>query len=270
LAKINTGYFLENASMGKNKTETEPRQIESELSRCTGGNEDRAEIGRRLQALEKGLDDMRKSHIERHQIFTSLIFGSVAILLTVLGLISKSDVHEAIRDMKADARDSAKDIESKVDKATSEMERKFAALSEEALKKPALQISCARGPLDGQQFETSVNQPFPIEPLYLKNSGNKRTDPLSIRLFLSADASSPSGSLLRTMTNDKDYPFSYYVSSSWMPGSGISIAPDETWTLQDGGLDGIRSAATNLLSCKLQIFYGADKPAEARFLLKFK
>jgi hypothetical protein len=76
---------------------------------------------------------------------------------------------------------------------------------------------------------------------------------------------------LRTTTADKDYPFSFYLSSLSQLGAGISVAPGETWTLQDT-MNNIfpPASTTNVFSCKLQVFYGAEKPAEARFLLKFK
>jgi len=257
--------------MGKNKvSDTEPGPPEGPQAHRAIGHEEKAEIERRLAAVEESLTDMRRSHLEGHKWFTTVMFTLVALLLTVLGIMSKSDVREAIRDMKADLRDMTKDMQTKVDKATDEIQKQFASLSGEALKKPSLQISTARGLLDAQQLEIPWASPFPISPLFIRNNGTKRTDPLSIRLCCSADLQGLSNrsTWQPVPSNDKDYPFSYYLH--WPHGVGDTIAPEETWTLQSEPLMPIYPVATNIVSCKLQVFYGADKPAESKFVMNFK
>jgi hypothetical protein len=239
--------------------------------------ETNGEIQHRLTALENSVAEIRKSHLENHKwfttIFTTIIFGLVGLLLAYTGNQSKNDVREAIRDMKSDIRDSTRDMQGKVDSATSEMDRKFAALSGEALKRPLLEISDAQGLLDGQTFEISSGKPMPIYPLFFKNIGDKRTDPLSIRLYASADIQgiANGGDWQTIATNDKDYPFCYYsYLGATSRTAGIGIAPQETWTMQPDFGGQLYSYSTNVVVCKLQIFYGADKAAEAKFVIKFK
>ena len=161
------------------------------------------EIQHRLTALENSVAEMRKNHLEGHKWFTTVMFTLVGVLLVYTGNQSKTDVREAIRDMKSDVHDSTKDMQLKVDVATSEMEKNFAALSGEALKKPLLEISDAQGPLDGQIFEISPNSPIPFYPLFFKNIGDKRTEPLSIQLSLSSDLFMNGGAdWERTATDD--------------------------------------------------------------------
>ena len=53
-------------------------------------------------------------------------------------------------------------------------------------------------------------------------------------------------------------------------GHEIGVAPQETWTMQPEFSGQIYPSRTNVIVCKLQVFYGADKPAEAKFVIKFK
>jgi hypothetical protein len=230
-----------------------------------------------LTALENSVAEMRRSHLEGHKwfttIFTTIIFGLVGLLLAYTGNQSKTDIREAIRDMKSDVRESTKDMQMKVDGTTSEMERKFAVLSGEALKRPLLEISDLHGLLDGQTFEISPGRQMPIYPLFFKNVGDKRTDPLSIRLYASADIQgiANAGDWQAVATNDKDYPVSYYSNLAISSRTtGIGIAPQETWTFQPDFGGQLFSFQTNTVVFKLQVFYGADKAAEAKFVIKFK
>ena len=93
------------------------------------------DLGRRIASLESSIIEIRKSHLEGHKWFTTVMFTLVAVLLTVLGTVSKTDVRDAIRDMKSESRDSTKDMQATVDFAVSDMDRKFQALSGEALKR---------------------------------------------------------------------------------------------------------------------------------------
>jgi hypothetical protein len=230
------------------------------------------EIQHRLTALEDSVAEIRKSHLEGHKWFTTVMFTLVGVLLVYTGNQSKTDVREAIRDMKSDVHESTKDMQMKVDGATSEMQKKFAALSGEALKRPLLDISDSHGLLDGQTFEISPGSQLPFYPLFFKNIGDKRTDPLSIRLHASSDLSGIGPVDWQSVaTNDKDYPFSYYSNLAINSRTtGIGIAPLETWTMQPEFGGHIYPSRTNVIVCKLQVFYGADKPAEAKFVIKFK
>jgi hypothetical protein len=256
--------------MGKSKTSgADIGQSEGEQSNRAVVREDKGEIERRLAAMEESVADIRRSHLESHKWFITIIFTGVAILLTVLGIISKVDVREAVRDMRLELRDTAKDVQSKVDNATGDMEKKFQALSGEALKKPLLQIATAQGLLDGQKIEIPWGGRLPLEPLFIKNEGDKRSEPLSIRLYCSGPISFNGGDWEAFASNDKDYP-SGYALPLHRTTLGIAVAPKETWTMDNTFGLGAWPQLTNVVSCKLQVFYGADRPAEAKFSITWK
>jgi len=230
------------------------------------------DVERRLAALEISVSEIRKSHLEGHKWFTTVMFTLIAVLLTVLGIMSKSDVREAIRDMKSDMRDVSLDLQSKVDKTTGEMEKNFQNLAGESLKKPLLTIATRTGFLDGQIFDISQNKNFPILPLFLKNEGDKRTGSLSIRLASSCDLGLQNSYEWQPVeSNQKDLPFTYYYRGS---GPAMDIAPKETATFTGENILPtifLSGTTTNgLIDCKLQIFYESEKPAEAKFQLKVR
>ena len=109
--------------MSKNKTPNgEPQPVPPKDNASNG------EIEHRLSALERSVGEIRKSHLEGHKWFTTVMFTLVGVLLVYTGNQSKVDVREAIRDMKSDLHDSAKDVQAKVDAETGTMEKKFAEL----------------------------------------------------------------------------------------------------------------------------------------------
>ena len=239
-------------------------QSSSPIAGPTHGPKDtpNEEIERRVAALEKSTTDLNKRIFDSHKWFVTVLFSAVAVLLGVYGVMSRLDV-----------RDSTNDREKKVDKATGEMEKKFAELSGEALKKPLLEIYTVQGLLDGQVFEISQNSALPIYPLFFKNIGDKRTEPLSIQLSFTSDVfmNGTGPEWQRTATDDKDYPFNYNSgAATYSRAAGIGIAPQETWPLQAGFLNQVGCPITNIVKCKFKVFYGADKPAEAKFVIKFK
>jgi hypothetical protein len=241
-------------------------------------NDERNEIKRRLEVLEKSVSDLNNSLVEKHLRTITLVFSCVtglialcALLVTFLGYISKSDVHEATKDMESRLDKTSGDLETKVDKETSDMERKFEALSGQALKRPSLQILFGDQLLDGQEFTISSGGQLPFYPLFFKNDGDKRSDPLSIRLYCSTDIGLNVGEdWQRIPSNDKIYPFIYYYLSDSRT-MGIGVAPKETWTISSGDFsERLYPTITNVVNCKLLVFYGADEPAEAKFVIRFK
>ncbi len=228
------------------------------------------DLGRRIASLESSIIEIRKSHLEGHKWFTTVMFTLVAVLLTVLGTVSKTDVRDAIRDMKSESRDSTKDMQATVDFAVSDMDRKFQALSGEALKRPMLRIFTPNGPLDGKVYEVRNGSAFPPEPLFLANDGDKSTEPLSIRFFSTAEFSSAGFALQSIRSADKDFPVAYYLEMAEISrrGLGITISAKETWTLENSLGCSFNPMNTNLINCKMQVFYGADKPLETRFIVK--
>ena len=233
------------------------------------------DVERRLAALESSVVEMRKSNLEGHKWFTTVMFTLVAVLLTILGIVSKSDVRDAIRDMKDDTRQSTAEMEAKVVTATTEMDKNFQSLAGESLKKPLLQISDSKGNLlDGQLFEIPSGSQLPIYPLFLKNIGSKKTEPLSIRLQSSniwPDIDPEYSDWQQVPANSRDYPYSYYHQFRGGLMDGVTISPQETWTLTAGAnTPSYRFIGTNIVTCLLQVFYGAESPAEAKFTIKMK
>lgn len=223
-----------------------------------------ADLERRIAKLEESIPKIENSHLERHTKFITIIFGCMTafiafcgIMLTVLAALSKSDTREATKDMQA-----------QVVKATDDMEKKFAALSGEALKKPELQVTCQNGPLDGHLFEIPTQHPNPVDlgALFLKNTGTKRTETLSIRLYSSENVNMFSSGVWEPVaSNDANYHYSWYLNSS-----SVSVDKGETWTFDRTMSFQLMNGATTNLNFRMLIFYGGENPAEAEFAVKFK
>lgn len=237
------------------------------------------ETEQRLAALEEKVASVREvqnGSQDRHSKFITVIFTAlsglvalVAICITILSFLARTDAGAA----KLDVANAVNEMRAEFKSSREEMEKKFAALSGEALKKPLIEISDSQGHLDGQVFEITRNTTqFPFFPLFFKNIGDKRTEPLSIQLSLSTGVfwNSPNEDWQPTATDDKDYPVNYYYAAVVSSRTAaVGIAPQETWPLQEGYV-GYLNSPTNVIKCKLRVFYGADKPAEAYFEIKFK
>jgi hypothetical protein len=271
--------------MGKNKPSEADKDVNSNQSNLDG------ERDRRIAALEKSLSELSSSLAERHLKTITIVFSCVtglialcALLVTFLGYFSKSDVQQATTRMESRMDKAASDLDSKTSKVISEMqaridssvdgmERKFEALSGEALKKALLTVTTPHGKLDGQTYEISGMTPFPPDPLFITNDGEKSTEPLSIRVYFSApiNASYMGGPMIAYRSADREFPIAYYLDLSGLVGRGsLSIAAKETWTFESSNLPQISPLTTNVIVCKMQFFYGADKPSDVRFTMRWK
>jgi hypothetical protein len=157
-------------------------------------------------------------------------------------------------------------MKTQVTEAVSAMERKFSLLAGESLKRPAIQISFSGGLLDGQTFDVPVNRQLQFGALFIKNTGLKKTDPLSVRMYCAAGVTVNSGIWAPVSSTDHDLPVSYYLNGI----SQIGVAPEETWSLDDGFNFILQGPEVTNALCKLQVFFGAEKPAEARFRLTLR
>ena len=103
--------------------------------------------------------------------------------------------------------------------------------------------------------------------------GPKRSDTLSTRLYCTAKISL-NGSWEEVASNDRDYPYSWYLPMGF--AGGPAIAPTESWTainsldFQAYNLPTVNNLPTTNLNFKLLIYYGGENPAEADFLVKQK
>jgi hypothetical protein len=236
------------------------------------------EAERRLIDLEQRLQAREDRAITRHselmtRIFTAMstVVGLTVVAVTILATFSATKVREDTKDMEQTVKQEINQAEIKIDKESAELDKKFAALAGQALQKPLITITARNGLLDGQVFDMPINYyGFPILPLFLKNEGDKKTDPMSIYLLCSSPIFNQwvqSWDLIPS--NDKDYPFSYYfhVSNSRFD---YTLSPKETFTISGdfGPANPVTLSGTNLVNCKLLVFYGAERPAEGRFVLK--
>ena len=233
------------------------------------------ETERRLRDLESRLQTREDNAIKGHsQLITwifsgmSFVVGATVLSVTILSSVSTSRVREDAKEMEQKVKDEIVQADSRIDKEMGEFEKKFEALAGEALKKPLIAISLTNGLLDGKVLEAGNYTRFPVYPIFLRNEGNKQSEPISMRLYCSGGIFDPGGMWRGVLSNDKDYPSSYYLGlDSRTMERGI--APKETWSLEDDGMN-VHFQTTNVVNCKLLVFYGAETPAEAKFILKMK
>ena len=99
-------------------------------------------------------------------------------------------------------------------------------------------------------------------PLFLKNGGNKRTEPISVRIYCSAGCEmQPSAEWFQFTPSDTNYPSAYYLGAGGAFQN--TIAAGETWTIENA-LTPILTTATNG-NLRLEVFYGGDNAAVAKF-----
>jgi len=237
-----------------------------------------AEMERRLLSLETSVKEVSNNLVDRHLRTITIVFSCVtgliavcALLVTILGYISKSDVQQATTRMENRTDKASSDLDAKTDKAITEMNQKFQALAGEALKRPLLRVFTPDGPLDGQVFEVAGQTPFYPVPLFIANDGDKSTEPLSVRQFFSVPVSLNGFAFQQFLSSDKDYPVGYYLDFTELSRFGApKISAKETWTFESVQGVSLVFTTTNRIECKMEIFYGADKPCEAKFTLKLK
>jgi hypothetical protein len=228
---------------------------------------DNSELERRINELEGLTKRLETSQTDRHLKIIAIIFGGLAvfitacaILITLLGWLSKTDSREATKDMQNQVGDSIRD-----------MQKRFELLAGDALKHPSLQILSDQGPLENKTVEIvcpRVMSPLEIQlnSFFLKNTGSKRTEPISICLSMGGGVQllpvyGRTGQYWEMGPSyDKDYALAFYSRLD------VTIAQDQTWNVRPLEFEA-QIAPTNI-TCKMQVFYGGDKPAEARFQIK--
>lgn len=231
-----------------------------------------AETARRFEALEKTTAEAYKAVWDGHKTFIAVALALGAVFGGFLTYLSRQDVKDA--NSRLDTK--LQHFEERFSRQEEKFEKRFADLAGTALKKPALEISTSKGALDGQEFEISGGDRLPFYPLFLKNTGDRKTDPISVRLYTTASLIGMGNGVnwVTTQSNDKEYSSSYFLrgdSADAGGRAGMEIAPKETWTFELGQFtEQIFVTGTNRVDCKLLVFYGTELPCEAKFVLKFK
>jgi hypothetical protein len=235
------------------------RALEGEKPNASNTDDALNKIQRRLLEAEveiAALKEKPDTHLRTITIIFGVLSGVVALVaicLTVLGIWTKIDVNQAERAGRADIKEAIRD-----------MEQRFAALSGETLKRPAIQIFYSGGPLDGKVFEAQYE--VQLGSLFLKNTGSKSTGPLSVRLLTSHDMfplGLPGWAALATM--EKDFTNGYYCGEV----SQVTISAGETWALPQPITLAPKPGPTNI-ACKMLVFFGGEAPAEAKFNILVK
>lgn len=224
--------------MGKNKNTSPSPEPNGE----EGKHIDFGEAKRRLEALEKSASDLNNRVFDWQKTFTTIVFVALSAMLTVYGVMSRMEV---------------RDLTAKVDRSIEEMKRNFDELSREAVRKPIVEIVHKNKPLNGQTVPSGTS----LRPLFLKNVGSKSTEPISIRFFCSSEISMSSSSQMIPSV-DPDFPFSYYV---YLGNQTVTIGAGEAFVFDEAFSFSYSGGATSNVVCKLHIYYGGDKPAEALF-----
>jgi hypothetical protein len=227
-----------------------------------------AEIQRRLTDLENKVGGMENSAFDRHSRLITIIFSCMAAFLTggaisigVLAFLSKNETRDATNEMKA-----------KVNDAVADISNKFQALAGDALKKPVAVLFYNGAPLENQIVEVAVPHnvmpaEFTINTLSLKNIGDKRTGPLSIKIELAGPFDLYGNEWDEGGTSSKQYQRSFYSKRV-----GITISPGEPWGVQPLPLQipGYGVAIDTNFAARIVIDYGGERPAEAHFSLRLK
>ena len=242
------------------------------------------EAERRLRDLADRLETCEDRMLTRHTetmraILTamSMVVVGAVLAVSILGYYSKSEVSEEVRDMPQAVNYETQRSEIRFDKMRADFQQQFNAFAGDALKRPMVEISISSGPLNNQILHLTPGQGrlYPLYPLFIKNVGQKRTDPLSFYLYSSVQflGNNISGLWEADASSDRAFPFKY--RSQNLRGTSVSkveLAPGESWSIL-GDYDDSQffnwAAPTNAAWCKFVVFYGGENPAEARFQLKY-
>jgi hypothetical protein len=251
------------------------RAIDSaEIERRLAGLEDSTKrlenhlTERRLADLEESQKRLEITQNDRNLRSMTIVFAAMTALITVTAIL----VSVLTWGSKTETREATKDMQSNVDKAIAAMEKRFELLAGDALKKPSLQIMWDQRPLDGQIIELSVPNVSPMQFLlhnfFLANSGDRRTDPLSISVLMPARVavSWDHQDWENGPSPDRDYTVGFNstrTSTTVAAKQMLNVHPLSVMIV-----DNILWP-TNM-PCKIQVYYGGDKPAEAHFQLKLK
>jgi len=215
--------------------------------------------------VDDAVRPIRDAHFDSFKAYTTVLFTALALLLGVLGVLSRIEVRDQVRDMQ-----------NQFDKQETALQKKFDEFAGESLKRPQIELLHNGVPLEGQ----SVSVPFnpnvwpknaTIDSLFIRNTGDRTTEPIALRFAISRPVQltynrNPNWEL--STSYEKQYAAAFYSSKQ------VAVHPGETFNIQPLVLDWAMGApadnvATTAL-CKLEVFYGDAKPSEALFTVTFE
>jgi hypothetical protein len=217
------------------------------------------ELERRISKLEEAQKELANHLLARHtQTMTwilsavGLIVVAISLAVTWMGISSRTESREASDRM-----------ETRVQKAIDTMNANFEKLAGDALKRPGMEILSEGKPLEGKEFSAPMMQ-LTLKGFALHNNGEKRTDSIKAWLYCSRGVSLV-GARISAETYDPEYP-----SMSLLLGfNNLTLGKDETWPFEDDLYLQLSPAPSQTnFACKLVVYYGGDKPAEAKFRLR--
>jgi len=133
---------------------------------------------------------------------------------------------------------------------------------------PKLQARCNGKYLAGQRIPLAIQVERPsntrsvgvfLRNLQIKNIGNAPTGEISLRLYLSKTTTGYGGAWIGTDSDEPGYPAAFYSRVGAMV-----INAQETWDWADFSTN-LSDSDAKLVSAKLKVFYGAEKPDEFDF-----
>ena len=204
---------------------------------------------------------LQERHYDSYKAYTAILFTALALLVGILGILSRIEV-----------RDQVKDMQSRFDKQESDMKKNFELLAGESLKRPNIELLHEGKPLASQSVQIRYHKhsspnDATLDTIFMRNSGDKRTEPIAMRISIGADVNlNPRNTGQRwekTTTSDKNYAASFYSSQY------VMVHPGETFSVHPLYLDWDMNTLMTNTSCKLDVFYGDAKPAEALFHVVF-
>ena len=218
---------------------------------------EKSEIELRLEFLEKRYQDAHRFF--RHILSAiTIIFLFVGIIMTVLSIVSKQEVTDAIKDM----------------------ERKFEILAGQALTKPLVEVYFENKPITGKTtniefgFERSLGGHAVRFPgLFIKNIGDKKAEDVTFHFYFSKKINE-----MGRMDDEGHYTLLYNENS--LKASALEHYPHlltlrdrislnrlQPWDFPVDTILFLGKEIPPKVNVKLLIFYGIHEPAEANFTL---
>jgi len=132
-----------------------------------------------------------------------------------------------------------------------------------------VQILFEGSELDGRTITLAAKQQLALDELNLRNVGGKPTGPVSVRLYFSKQINpvpfnGAFGIWEATASDESKFPYAYYGGTL---GTPPLVNPQETWNWV-GFAASLPDGLNEPLRCKVKVFYGAPKPAEANFTFR--